>query len=262
MSNESKHRVDARAVAPQAGQAMAEAVVGVVVLGVLWHVAAATDRVQDLALRASMAGRYAAMQLTRDAAPAGNDLTRDVRDRFFMGPRHRWQTRQGDAMLGDASSIRVKVDERSAHDGMQVGQQDMQAATLRQEVLRRDHGIAVATVGVLPVLRRSRGKDGDALGLTAWESMSVRLNRHTAILTDGGHAASDQKVTERLQGAPMTWAASAGQSTRVGRDVTQQLAGIDRAWGRPLPRFDWLTPWETLVPADRLGKQEGALWVR
>ena len=262
-SNESKHRVDARAGAPQAGQAMAEAVVGVLVLGVLWHVAAATDRVQDLALRASMAGRYAAMLLARDAVPAGNDLSQDVRDRFFMGPRHRWQTRQGDPMLGDASSVRVKVDERSAHDGMQVGQQDKQAASVRQEVLRRDHGITVATVDVLPALGRSRGQDGGhGPGLTAWESVSVRLNRHTAILTDGGPAASDRDVTARLERAPLTWAASAGQSARVGRDVTRQLTGIDRAWGRPLPQFDWLTPWETLVPADRLGRREGTSWVR
>lgn len=271
-------RIAAHAAAPQAGQAMAEAVVGVMVLGVLWHVVAATDRVQDLALRASMAGRYAAMLLTRDAAPAGNPLAQDVRDRFFTGPRHRWQTRQGDAMLGDAtvsdatlveaasvdaaSAVRVRVSERPGHAGMQVGQQDSQAGTLRQEVLRRDRGIAVASVEVRPALGRSRGRDAPGQGLTAWESMSVRLNRHTAILTDGGHAASDRDVTQRLQRAPMTWAASAGQSTRVGREVTQQLSRIDRPWGRPMPQFDWLTPWEALVPADRVGQREGTSWVR
>ena len=275
-SEQSKQRGGGYAALSQSGQAMAEAVVGVLVLGVLWHVVAATDRVQDLALRASMAGRYAAMLLTRDAPPAGNDLAQDVRDRFFTGSRHRWQTRQGESMLGDATSgdaaasVRVGVSERAGHAGMQVGQQDMQAASLRQEVLRRDRGITVATVRVMPALGRSRGQDvsglglepgtGPGPGLTAWESMAVRLNRHTAILTDAGHAASDRDVTKRLERAPLTWAASAGQSMRVGREVTQQLARVDRPWGRPLPQFDWLTPWETLVPSDRIGRKETASW--
>jgi hypothetical protein len=261
---------------------MAEAVVGVLVLGVLLHVVAATDRVQDLALRASMAGRYAAMLLTRNEGKADDDLARDVRERFFAGPRHRWQSRQGDAMLNDAAaSVRMTVGERSAHAGIQVGQHDLQAATLRQEVLQRDRGMAVATVAVMPRLGRTKaamlepgrspglnlGLNPDlnaslTPGLTAWESMSLRLNRHTAILTDAGHAISDRGVTERLQRAPQTWAASAAQSTRVGKEVTQQLSGIDRPWGRPLPQFDWLTPWETLVPADRLRKWEDLSWDR
>jgi hypothetical protein len=257
-------------VTSQAGQAMAEAVVGVLVLGVLLHVVAATDRVQDLALRASMAGRYAAMLLTRNEVMADGDLARDVRERFFVGPRHRWQTRQGDAMLSDATtSVRVTVGERSAHAGIQVGQHDLQATTLRQEVLQRDRGMDVATVAVMPRLGRTKApmpepgrSPGLNLGLTPWESMSLRLNRHTAILTDAGHATSDRGVTERLQRAPQTWAASAAQSTRVGKEVTQQLSRIDRPWGRPLPQFDWLTPWETLVPADRLRKWEDLSWDR
>ncbi|WP_189615539.1 hypothetical protein [Pigmentiphaga litoralis] len=253
---------------------MAEAVVGVLVLGVLLHVVAATDRVQDLALRASMAGRYAAMLLTRNEVMADGDLARDVRERFFAGPWHRWQTRQGDAMLSDATtSVRVTVGERSVHAGTQVGQHDLQATTLRQEVLQRDRGMDVATVAVMPRLGRTKAPMpepgwspglnlGLHPGLTPWASMSLRLNRHTAILTDAGHATSDRGVTERLQRAPQTWAASAAQSTRVGKEVTQQLSGIDRPWGRPLPQFDWLTPWETLVPADRLRKWEDLSWDR
>lgn len=278
-------------MAYQAGQAVVEAIVSLMVLGVLIHVVAATDRLQDLALRASLAGRYAATLLTRQVEP-GNALAADVADRFFNGSRHRWQTRDGESMLEGASSVRLAVAEGQGVAGMQVGQMDAIAGPIRQEVLRRDRGITHATVDVQPRLGRrkvSNGKrDGDGdqrvdrgmaqradrgfgqgvdrvvdpFGLTAWESMTPRLRRHTAILTDAGHAHSDAGVTARLQASPQTWATSAARSAQHGRDVASQLARIDRPWNRPAPQFDWLTPWEHLVPADRVGKKEDASWRR
>jgi hypothetical protein len=117
----------------------------------------------------------------------------------------------------------------------------IRAAALRRELGVEDRGMVRADAALRVSPHRQHG-DG------------LILRRHTAILADAGHADSDARVQQRIATSRTAWADAARSSRGAARQAAAQLKGIDRGWGRPAPEFDWLMPWEDLVPADRLDR--------
>jgi hypothetical protein len=107
--------------------------------------------------------------------------------------------------------------------------------------LRREWG--AEDTGVVTAVKRFRsGIEPD------WATGS----RHTSLLVGAAHA-SDDAHAYRIIGASRTaWTVAAFPSIQAGKRVAATLHRIDSGWGREAPRFDWLSPWSDLAPAERV----------
>lgn len=236
------------------GQALVEALVGGGALAVLFLLLANVHRVQDLGLRASHASRYFVLALTR--RDPGLDIERETLQHFFDPRANRWVTRHGASMLEEAGrNVHVQRFTGQSLPEMQVGTGQADAIALRNELLFRDKGITTGRVELAPRLApdgHGEPTGSDLLGLRAWDSLRLKVPRHTAILTEAGHGADDRAVTARIAQSDHAWRSAARRSEQVGRRVAASLQGPDAPWGRPAPDFNWLRAWEDVVPEDRL----------
>ena len=242
------------------GQAMVEALVGGGALAVLLLLLANVHRVQDLGLRASHASRYFVFALTR--RDSGAEIERETLQRFFDPRADRWVARHGVSMVEEAGrNVRAQRFTGEPLPAMQVGAGQADANVLRNQLLFRDKGVMTGRVEVAPRFapdRRGEASGTDLLGLRAWESLRLKVPRHTSILTAAGHGADDRAVTARIAQSDHAWRSAALRSEQAGRRVAASLQGLDAPWGRPAPDFDWLRAWEDVVPADRL-KSAGSM---
>jgi hypothetical protein len=110
---------------------------------------------------------------------------------------------------------------------------------LRRELDVEDKGIVTAVV-TLPV------------HVPHVETSRSAMRRHTSILADAGHAASDRQAQDRIATSPQAWRRVAAPGLAAGRQAASRFKGVDRGWSRPAPDFDWLTPWADLVPPGRV----------
>lgn len=243
--------------APQRGQAVVESLLGLAVLAILLMLLAMVDRLQDLALRAAHASRFMAMSLVQGRDVSAIDVS--LRRRFFDPAQHRWVTRHGLSMTQGGRRVGLSSSSLPPTSAMQVGQSRI--GPLRQELLAADSGIVVARVRIAPQLgpvdRQSAEASPSGLRLQAWDRMVLTLDRHTAMVANAGHAANDAAVADRLDAGEQAWRAAADRSRQAGRAVAQAMSRVDAPWGRPAPDFDWLRPWQDVVPADRLARTGG-----
>lgn len=248
-----RHSSEVRVVLQQ-GQALAEGLVVLLVLLSLWVGLAWLGRLQDMALQATHGSRHAAFAATRYFA---DDFTvQQVKAGYFSGPSHQWSLRSGRAVLDDdKSQVTVSVRRGQALDvKAQVGGTGLSVSRLRSELGTADRGILQARVGVdLSFLRASQAGDGSSvLRLSDLDSAWPVLHRHTAILIDSGHAASDAAAQQRLTLSPTAWAASSARSYELARQTDAVMAKVDGAWSRQRPLFDWLQAWTGRVPDHHL----------
>ncbi|GAA0522797.1 hypothetical protein GCM10009097_45380 [Pigmentiphaga daeguensis] len=228
----------------QCGQAMAEALLALGVLGTLWVLGSALGRLQDLALQTEFAGRHLAFIVAQEAP-------REIRERaqayFFHPDRHRWLNHDGSALLPDRAG-RFSMDLRQAAgllpDRAQPGGNAEPARMIRGELLPAYPGLVAGRASVQPDV-------APAARLGGWGTRAP-LSSRFAILVNAGHARDDGDVQARIAGAPRAWSDAARRTERAGRAVSA-LSRVDRPWDRPPPQFDWLTAWQGLLPSDLAG---------
>ncbi|MBV6303270.1 hypothetical protein KVP10_00140 [Candidimonas humi] len=240
---------------PQRGQAAAEALLVLLLLGALWVGTAWLLRWQDVALQAQHASRYAAFAATRDSAARPLE---EIRGGHFSGPAHLWRDRRGASLLSAGlSEISLQVERGQALGPQaQPGGLHVDARDLRQGWGVGDTGMVTAHLAV----DAFAGEQAlPASGLAQFDVWRPGIRRHTAILAGAGHAASDAQAQQRVAGSGLGWADAADRSYALGRRVQSWAGGLDRPWGRAEPVFDWLGPWAGRVPgqhvSDTLGPQ-------
>ncbi|OVZ54291.1 hypothetical protein CDO44_26440 [Pigmentiphaga sp. NML080357] len=225
-----------------AGQAAAEAVLALGVIGLVWVLGAAVGRLQDLALQTGFASRHLAFAVAQDVSPQERARAQDY---FFGAGLHHWRNHDGSALLRPETGgprLRVARGPGLLSGQAQVGGPGGVAEALRTELLPAYQDIVSGDVSVTPRL---------ASGLAPWLATSPALSSRFAILADAGHARDDRDAQARIGNAPSAWGTAAQATVHAGRGVSS-LGRIDAGWRRPLPQFDWLSAWAGLVPADRL----------
>lgn len=225
------------------GQALVEGMVGLVALVVLFWAIPVLGRYQDIALQAAHASRYAAFLAAVGAADE-EEISGMASTAYFSGSSRRWRTVSGDALVPLAPEVSMQRTPEAT--GMQPGAGHAAVAALRREWQVGDDAMLQATVLAQP-------RDVVSLGPAAPDFLGIA--RSTSILTGAGHAYSDEAVQQRVAQGAAGWATAATRSTSAGREVTARMQAVDEAWTRPRPDFDWLGPWQALVPADRLVQQ-------
>ncbi|NLY63552.1 MAG: pilus assembly protein [Alcaligenaceae bacterium] len=240
------------------GQALAEGLVVMLVLLLLFAAIPWLGRLLDMALQSSNASSYGAFQLSR-AIPDINKAELD--SRFFIGPDKNWRDRKGKLLLQN-KSIHVQVDRaQKLDDSMQPGMNASYARSLRQDWKLEDEGIANVSLQVTPTYSVAREKpDGKntnialGLGLGFYDHSVFTIKRHTAILTGAGHAVSDRAAHQHTALSEQGWQKSARLSYETGQKIQSYAQSVDAPWGRTQPVFDWLQPWQGLLPAHHLEK--------
>ena len=227
----------------QHGQALAEALIVLAVLGSLWAGIAWLGRLQDVGLQLAHASRHAAFAhahqgLVPTALPA-------IAGIYLDAPGHRWNTRQGHAFLADAGT--VEVTSAGPQGGLQPGVPVAGAAGLRGELLLGD-----STVWRLVARAQTTGDQIPQGGLADFDRLPLRLVRQTAILRGTGAAAGDADVQTILAGSARAWGDAAASSHAAGDTILDRAGGVDAAWGRPLPDWNWISPWTGSVPRPHL----------
>jgi hypothetical protein len=217
--------------------------VGLIALVAVFWAIPVLGRYQDIALQASHASRYAAF-LAALGVPDGETISAMTSTAYFTGSDRRWRTTSGDALM----PLPPAVWSQRVPDAMagQPGAGHAAAAVLRREWQVGDDAMLKATVAAQPRNVVSQGPATPG---------SLRIARSTSILTGAGHASSDVAVQQRVAQGASGWTQAAARSISAGREVAARMQGVDDAWARPRPDFDWLGSWHALVPADRLVRQ-------
>lgn len=257
MRMDSHLNVRHRSALGQRGQAVAEALVALFALAALWLASSWLARVQDLALNLDHATRYRAFLSARHSGLEGGT---DVNERFFYDASDQWSTLKGDAVL---ASRYAPVDWAvlSGHpvpEQARIGGDAPAASRLRHEWRIGDAGLVRARAALSPyVPAASLDHDLTAEGayppglLRAgfFDAMWPRIQRHTAIAVGAGHSASDEAAASRVALSAYAWGEPAERSYRLGQRVASAASGVDAAWNRAAPLFDWLQPWAGDLPS-------------
>ncbi|CAM3631935.1 hypothetical protein [Castellaniella denitrificans] len=227
----------------QGGQALAETLVALAALGSLWLGIAWLGRLQDVGLQLAHASRRAAFaHALQGLAP---EALESGADGYLDAPGHRWRTRQGLDFLADEASLALEP--LGVPAGRQPGDPVAGAADLRRELRLGDPDVWRAVARV-----RTAGARATAGDLRDFDRLGLGLRRHTAILSGDGAATGDAAVQAALADSPRAWGDAASASRAAGRAVLGRLQGVDAAWGRALPDWDWIVPWTASVPRPHL----------
>ena len=232
----------------QSGQAALEALVSMLALAVLWVGVAWLGRIQDVALHASHAARYAAFMTTRHDS---DTPTVGVRLASFEGIGNQWSDRRGEALqrsvYQDISVSFARGSPMAPRD--QIGGDDRNVAQLRQDWNSADKGMMSAQVSLIPRDVSERDDDDSSLlKLHQFDQAYPWIRRHTSIMTGSAHASSDASAADRIADSDLAWSRPARNSYRLGRRVDTVASRVDGGWERPRPIFDWLQPWAERVP--------------
>jgi hypothetical protein len=226
-------------VAQQGGQALAEALVILVVLGSLWVGIAWLGRLQDVGLQLAHASRRAAFAHAHQGLPP--QALEPGGDGYLDAAGQRWRTRQGQDFLAGAVHLRLRS--MGVLHGPQPGDPVTGASAMRQELQLGDPAIWRAEVGV-----ETAGSIATRGTLPDFDRLGLGLRRHTAILSGDGAAAGDGEAQSTLASSPHAWGNAATASRTAGEHILARLRGVDVAWGRALPDWDWIHAWTGSVP--------------
>lgn len=204
----------------QAGQAMAEALLAVPLLAALWAGIAHVGDLAHAGVRAADLARHHAF-----LAAARVDPLRPA-------ALHPVQAREGERI----DTVRLAV--RSEMSGATPG--EGHARMLRHEWLAQDPGLLRARVSVAP---RPAWRAGTAL-----KPPQRPLSRYTVVATGAAHSSGDAQAQDRIALSPTGWGEAAALSRQHGMRVAQTMRRVDGPWRRAAPDFDWLRPWQGVVP--------------
>ena len=85
---------------------------------------------------------------------------------------------------------------------------------------------------------------------------SPSITRHTHVAVGSGHAFSDHDARHRIAKPSDGWRRAEQMSLAAAHRMAPQLQRMDRPWGRPALRTDWLSGWADVVPQGRLTPQQ------
>ncbi|CAM5181104.1 Pilus assembly protein OS=Castellaniella defragrans OX=75697 GN=HNR28_002323 PE=4 SV=1 [Castellaniella defragrans] len=216
-------------------------VLGSLAVGIAW-----LGRLQDAGLQLGHASRRVAFARAHQGLHPF-ELDAGV-DGYLSGPGHDWNTRRGTSFLGAASlaagpQATASVFNTGVAPAMQAGDPVTGASQWRAELRLGDAEVWRGEAGV--VIGRP-----DATGtLRDFDDMGLTLRRHTAILTGAGAAESDEEVQRLLAESGQAWDQLAAVSRHRGRTAQQRLQGVDEAWARAQPDWDWVSGWAGQVPS-------------
>lgn len=232
----------------QQGQAAVESLIVCMALVVLWAALAWLGRIQDLALHASHAARYAAFASTRED---DQDRLSSLHASLLDGGEHESLAQGGDPLVKthyERPELRLSRSAPLPFDA-QVGGAYPDATRLRSGWHLSDQGLLTAQISVVPLrIDDSRGPSSSLLGLEQLDQAYPRILRHVSIMTSAGHAGSDSDAAKRVAGSDAGWSIPVDASLRLGRRVEAVASSVDDAWNRPPPVFDWLGPWADRLP--------------
>ncbi|MFT0531883.1 hypothetical protein ACMHYJ_03480 [Castellaniella hirudinis] len=233
--------------ARQAGQALAETLVVFGCLASLWLAVAWLGRLQDVDLQLLHASRRAAFAYAHQGLTA-QALT-DEAALELNAAGQRWQTRQGSDLLRTPAWVAV-ADSPVVPD-QQVGDPIRDTGALRAELRLGDIAVARAQAGV-----QTQGHDAWTDSLRGFDRQALSWRRQTSILRGAGAAQDDEAVQAVLEDSPHAWGRWAQSSLSLGQAMDARLQGVDAAWGRARPVWDWVRPWAAALPEHHLGPGE------
>ncbi|MDO5667221.1 MAG: pilus assembly protein [Alcaligenaceae bacterium] len=242
---------DASHLQQQSGQSIAEALVLLLALIVMFTAIPWLGRISDIALQQANASRYAAFQLTRHED--GVDES-DLKYRFFLSREHQWKDRANSNIIPN-EAIHINAERsKKLDETMQPGGSGAHQASLRREWKIEDKGIATIHVNTQPqyTLVDDRTHEAMSPGLSFFDQQILNIQRHTSILTGTAHSFSDLNAHQRSADSNLAWKEAVEASYERGKQVAEIAAPVDSAWNRPDPVFDWLTPWAGQLPGHHL----------
>jgi hypothetical protein len=83
----------------------------------------------------------------------------------------------------------------------------------------------------------------------------LRIARRTYVASGAGHARGDADAQRRIGQASESWRRAADGSLGQARRLKPLVDRMDGPWRRPRLSLDWLSAWQDVVPADRLGSR-------
>lgn len=232
----------------QFGQAIAETLVLMLVLAVLWVAIPWLAHLQDIALSATHASRHAAFLATRAEHVVDPDIM--VRG-YFTGPAHRWVGRRSERVLDPVLPVSLSTRRPKLSPGAQPGGTQPHATVLRQEWGLEDNGIFQARITAnFQEDASSNGKRQahGLLSLDAFDNAYPSFSMSMSILTGAGHAESDDQAQAITGSSALAWSDAEADSARAGEFVVSRAGAVDAGWGRAGPEFDWLARWASQLP--------------
>lgn len=230
-----------------AGQSLAETLIVMLAILLFFTAIPWLGRLLDIGLNQANASSYAAFQYTRQLDSVDEN---DIKDRFFLGADKNWRDRQ-QALILDSDRVHISVGhEQHLTPLMQPGMQEEYAQALREGWQIEDKGVVQARLTVSPVYSAMGSNGSSALGLNLgfFDQLTLRLQSHTAILSDAAHASSDLGAHQRTAWSHEGWKSAAEGSYEIGRKIQSYANPVDAGFNRADPVFDWLVPWAGKLP--------------
>ncbi|MFA5662785.1 hypothetical protein [Castellaniella sp.] len=224
----------------QAGQALAEALLALGVLGSLWVAIGWLGQLQDIRQQLDHASRHAAFAFAHQGLAPASIEAQAQQD--MAGPGHVWQTRDGLARISGTAALHLG--QTGSPAPVQIGDPAAVAKALRRELHLGDEQPWAARISLA-----TRGRPSVLGTLADFDLSGLRFQRHTAIARGSGAAQADAEVHEILAQSQAAWRTMADSSRTAGYAVAQRMAGVDQAWSRAQPEWDWLASWAGRLPA-------------
>lgn len=229
-----------------AGQAMVEALLGLGLLVVLFWAVSVLGRQLDLVQQLAHASRHAVFL---DAAGEWDEALEQtlLEDFWLAGHEQRWRTPQSLSLVVPGSA-RWQTGRSSLPSAAEIGGTQRDAAQLRPEWALQDTGVyqrhAQVSLRGFRVWVPGAGSDSAKAMMPA-----LVLQRQTSLVAGAGATSSDEETSKRLEHGPSGWAKAAERSRDLGQTATHLLSPLEQGWGRPTPRWDWVSSWQHQRPA-------------
>lgn len=235
----------------QKGQALAEALILLIILGALFVAIMWLGRLQDIALQLSHASRHSAFKL----AYQKHDIAQDEYFADYLR-NSSWLKRDGNNL---PDNYELTVNNTNTNSYASAGKKFSQPLQLFDELKLADKQIWRFTASSLINGDNSvRSKDSNAgYTLANFDLQQLQLSRFTAIMRAVPSINSDEQVQNNLSDSPSAWGQMARHSIGIGQQVTNRLKGVDSGWGRSMPNWDWLKSWTARIPARHLSNRGG-----
>lgn len=219
----------------QKGQALTEALILLVLLAALFMAVTWLGKLQDIGLQLNHASRHNAFKI----AYQKQDLSTDSYLADYLS-NSRWARQDGANLIGD---FELAITPTEINPYKYANKKFVSSLALFDELKLVDKNLWQITAST-NTAERNRP--------------DLRLSRFTTILRDVPSIKDDAQVQTNLANSNSAWRRNSDQSIRLGQELTSRLKGLDKAWNRSLPDWDWLKSWTGEVPRRHL-KAGGSL---
>lgn len=225
----------------QKGQAIIESLILLLVLATIFLAIMWLGRLQDIGLQLNHASRHNAFKLAYQKMylSADNSAVNYLQT-------NKWLSRNGSSLINNAS-FSINITNNNPY--LYTHKKFINSLELIDELNLSDKLIwqskAIANTGNL-----SKGFNS----LAKFDLQKLQINRFTSIMRAPNTISDDRQVQLNLANSPSAWANQANYSINLGKQVSSRLQGIDQAWARDLPKWDWLGSWLSKLPKRHLNQ--------